>query len=1120
MPPMPPDYGYGPVNYANQGGNDPFGAFDNRIRYNDMVRHQMVSQYQQEVVRPSTMTLSQARQVATERRFQYGVPGGQDPRFYERQAELSRMAYGSSLSKGMLDIGMYGLAEAGLTAAGVGTIGAFTLPIAATLAPMHFINKGVQNSLERRKFVHGIAADVEQYRDRLGFKGGLSYSQATRLGTSLQESMYEPGQFFSKSQQMDIHKIGLSNNLINAAGKGMSSGTISQYKKNFEELRDTTEEVVKLLQTTVEGGMSVIKELQQKGFGNIRQIRQQVVQAKALGGMTGLGAQNMMQIGAAGAQAVQGTPWSANVGASMYQIGAAEAATMVSSGAAGAYAVKRVGGVAAAGATIGNFAMNMMQSGIGTKLAAYAMKGDGSVDEDRLQRVLSGKASGYEIVTGANRVGYAMGENRVRFGMFKEDLLNQMSDKERTQMVTAGFNAWSKQRPYSSLENKAYVFAGLYTNDPRSQRLMYQNLMTAKDYGTMRARTSVERAMLDERRGAPIGMRKLFKGTSDAFNQVVNDVGESITQASSDVMNAATDVWGGLKTGVGMAGEGILKGVGIVGPEGFIDRTNYADMRSSYENLYGLRGATNVQAAALNRATEQDLAGLNVQSSSIGFDAKSIVNKWKRAGNYQYAIQRMGVAAGSGDWAQLANDPRFLGGFGADQIAGIKKNPQAAMVEMTGILSKHEESISGRYEKAVGVVNTSERIKNRDTEQQKRDRLFIERTTSQIKAGNKLILDPELKAGSVRTKKEVYDVIMKPGIYGTKVAVPGKVTQEGGIAYGTRGISPEIVDMQRALEEKAGLGPVSKELLGNIGAAAGVRADVDYASIMGIERELVDKSMYGVQFQTVGGYKAGAKKLMKAVGNRFNLRKKKGRDEFAVSLLGAQTSAAPEDVQLLADVTGAIGQERVDAITKMAATQEAGKAMIQSTARANMFLQDVDVSKLSVDRANQVRTLVTKAYRGKLTDTGFDTLRNNYQKLVSGGISGAEDLIKEGWKSKEAFMGLLNNKAIDKEKDAPKSTLELMKEELTKLRMVASGETKETIRVRTFDGKGGEESIEEAGWFGRGEGVRKGKASRLVKELEQKIEDEEKYKAQPQTKTMNAVVRPPVLNYWNNRWVL
>jgi len=40
--------------------------------------------------------------------------------------------------------------------------------------------------------------------------------------------------------------------------------------------------------------MSVIKELQQSGFTSIGAIRQQVLQAKAFGDVTGVGAQNMI----------------------------------------------------------------------------------------------------------------------------------------------------------------------------------------------------------------------------------------------------------------------------------------------------------------------------------------------------------------------------------------------------------------------------------------------------------------------------------------------------------------------------------------------------------------------------------------------------------------------------------------------------------------------------------------------------------------------------------------------------------------------------------------------------------------------------------------------------------
>jgi len=69
--PDPPSMGSGPADYTNQGGSsDPFAAFDNRIRYNDMVRYQMISQYSQNAVSPATLSFQQLM-AANAPKFQY-----------------------------------------------------------------------------------------------------------------------------------------------------------------------------------------------------------------------------------------------------------------------------------------------------------------------------------------------------------------------------------------------------------------------------------------------------------------------------------------------------------------------------------------------------------------------------------------------------------------------------------------------------------------------------------------------------------------------------------------------------------------------------------------------------------------------------------------------------------------------------------------------------------------------------------------------------------------------------------------------------------------------------------------------------------------------------------------
>ncbi len=503
-PPTPPEYGQGPANFADAGGGGPFSAFDNSINYQNMLRYQMVTQYQQQNITPYSLPMQMQRRIMTGPRYSYGVPGGQDRSYYNRQAELNRSAYSGAIASAAVGWGGWSAAGGGAALAGFGTLAAgIAIPLLATAPLYPMISKRMNEVLDRQKYMQSIALDLEVNREKLGMRG-LSYNEASRYGSVLSSDVMSrgtgKGAFFNTDQLMRIQKIGIASGILTA--KGPREGTLRQYRENVKELTDATEDIVKTLQTTIEGAMSFIKEANQIGFKNIPQIRSQMRMAKAIGATTGMGFQNAMQIGAAGAQAVQGTPWAAHVGASMFQMGAVQANAIANTSRAGAYAVERAGGVAQAGATIAATHMNIMQSGIGTRMAAYAMNPDGTVNQGALDRMLGGGLSPYEVVSGANRVGYAMGTNRVRFDMFKEDLLNRMSDVQRGQFANEGFNLWRRGRG-GGVENQAYAFARQFTNDSVSRRLMYQSLLAPSPMARLSAEAGVQRFIS----GPRVGMR-------------------------------------------------------------------------------------------------------------------------------------------------------------------------------------------------------------------------------------------------------------------------------------------------------------------------------------------------------------------------------------------------------------------------------------------------------------------------------------------------------------------------------------------------------------------------------------------------------------------------------------
>ena len=597
---LPPD-AYGPINKDRPGNIDPFAKFDNYIRYQDMVRYQTISQYEQSSITPQSLSGYQQRSMARGA-YQYGTGDDIAPRYYQRQREMTRLGRIGGVVTGAATFAPVVTMAMGGFVSGLAISG-------AAAVPGIYLARGVDRTIERQKLMHSMALDLEQYRSNLGLNSSLSYDDATRLSTRLLQGMGPgpgegklggTGQFFNREQQFRIHKVAISNNMINARGYGADSGTMKQYERNFEELKKTTEDVVKLMQTTIEGGMSVIKNLQQSGFKSMRDVRAQIFQSKAFGGLTGLGTENMMQIGAAGAQAVQGTPYSAMIGANMYQQGAAQAGIMARGSMAGQYLVDRVGGVAAAGAAIGRFHMNIFSSGMGTKLAAYMMNPDGTMNKDRLNRVASGKVGVDEMIRGAGDRAYAMGAGRASFEEKKMMLYNDPTTKGwiRDQMTTDIFNMWRSRKP-GSVEDQAWVFAGLGTNDIREQQLMKNYLLGPKGYDRMFAASNLEETMARNKMlpVKPYGLKGFVGSINRQLDAFGDDAAIGMLNAGQDFVKGVTNLQG---TPLDKFATWAAKGRGLVSKNtmSLFNAGNPGDMRTGLARMYGLESEGDIVAGA------------------------------------------------------------------------------------------------------------------------------------------------------------------------------------------------------------------------------------------------------------------------------------------------------------------------------------------------------------------------------------------------------------------------------------------------------------------------------------------------------------------------------------------
>jgi hypothetical protein len=657
---LPPD-AYGPINKDRPGNIDPFAKFDNYIRYQDMVRYQTISQYEQSSITPQSLSWYQQRGMARGA-YQYGTGDDQTERYYRRQREMTRVGQAGGVVSGaatfapVATIAMGGL----VTGMGISAIAAI---------PGIYIARGVDRSMERQRLMQEMAIDLDQRRSSLGFNSPLSYNDSTNLAAKMLQNMGPgPGEgrlggaqpFFNREQGLRIHKIALANNMINARGYGADAGTMRQYEKNFQELTKTTEDVVKLLQTTIEGGMAVIKNLQQSGFRTMKDVNAQIRQAKAFGGLTGLGAENMMQVGAAGAQAVQGTPYSAMVGANMFQQGAAQAGMMARGSMAGQYLIDRVGGVGAAGAAIGRFHMNIFSSGMGTKLAAYMMNPDGSVNRDRMARVTSGKVGVDEMLSGAGQLAYAMGPNRAAFEEKKMMLYNDPTTKgwQRDALTIGLFNMWRARKP-GNVETHASVFAGLGTNDIQEQQLIKNYLLGQKGYWAMDAASNVESALLNRQRMGvePYGLKGLVYNVNRGMTRWGENVGTAFTNKITKSYNWLTnDDLAGTYVDQALLWAG--KGLGVVNPNrrSLFRSGNIGDLRAGLSRSFGLESIGDMTRGL----TELYRAGVPVAPVSAG-KIPTVANVHEMtSGQIDRVLQNIQIASNNGKLRELGYNVEMI----------------------------------------------------------------------------------------------------------------------------------------------------------------------------------------------------------------------------------------------------------------------------------------------------------------------------------------------------------------------------------------------------------------------------------------------------------------------------
>ena len=1064
--------------------------------YPEDLRYQAVSQYAFQPSAPVQMSASDRYRLVTDSRYQYGVTGGQDRRYYARQRDMNMGAGAATMaslaqSSAMMGAGwvagaLTGAAVGTLVGGPVGTVVGGTVGLLAPMVPMQFLDNGITKTLERQKFMHATANDLDQYRDRLGFKGGLSYTQSTSLGASMAGEMARGGGFFSAAQQMSINKIALSNDMISAAGPGKMSGTTQQYLKNFKELKETAELVVKTMKTTLEGGMSVIKELQGAGFNSFAQVKQQIKQASAIGAMTGIGASNAMVLGAHGAQAVQGTSWNASVGASMFQTGAMQAAAITKGSVSGAYAVQRAGGVAQAGATIATAQMNiLMNSSIGTRMAAYAMNPDGTTNAARMEKLLTGKESAYGVVMGSAARGFAMGSSRVRFPFMKEDFYNSLNDEARSQMSMQAFNLWREQRG-GKLEDQAVVFAGMHAQNPRDQRLLAEWLLSSnKGFGTrqraMQADDLVQRASLN----TPSGFWKLLGKTKPmrAMTAWGDSGGEWLYNLSGSMLKETSD-WA---RSVRRSGANIIeKGLIAMGSEGF-DRSVRGDAVRGAAVLHGTvnLGDETVFASAsranIDRARSYFTGPQSKADSTIAARSARSSSRMNKAadailGKYSFdEIQNM-----------MTDASIMLGNNTAGTMTG---NPGYAKMLATGGLSKEFQGDANNV--TVGLLTA---LRDRNQAQRAQYQKSVDEAQSEINKKG-----PQEKARMDAQTREARSLLVQRDNLDKNDENRFKVEQDINQKYNS--LDPSV---RKLVENERKLADKQLTLTGDVKSIGDYNRAVN-DSKASIQKSLTSKDL---AFSKEGrGVIKDTYRLGKAMG--LDLTKTDG-DDYLTFAKGVHDTMKKMEEDPGFKATSKLEKKTVDFITKHSKQAKFVSGEYEVASSAGVIASRMSKLGTLIDHKGATNQDV----KGELSAAG--------QKLLTGVAmsSGPVDYDKLYKSMAPADIAIIKSKNQNAEISSGRELVKSVFGEAANTFAKTSQERKTELSKQFNALIEEQKKLSQSGWQPFKESAVK-KNKEEIELVKNQLEAEKVANELNETaagRSVGTAMAPPVLNYWNNRW--
>lgn len=653
--------------------------------YAIMRQNQDVAQYHQQITPPPFMSLPMQHAVAFNPQYSFGMVGGQPDVYRQSMSQTGLTAGAFTTSAGAMALStpfFTGAMRASSALMGGGLMASAAGMIAGGIITAPFMAVS-DRGIARARWRADIAEDISQYAPRYTQGVGFGMSATNALSDQIMRSMQDNPGFFRAQDQMKIFKMGLSSGMVRG-------GNTEEFKKNFEDLKTNAKDIIQMLNTTVEGGMSVMKELQNAGFSSPAQIRAQVANAKAMGMVSGIGTQNMLSLAATGAQRAIGTGWAPTAAANMYQTMGAITAGMAQTNPAFADAVRGAGGVANAGANMASGIMNAIRSGMGIQTMAYLMDPTTKqVSNDRLLKLAAGKVDPLELINGANRYGMSGGRgganNRVLIVRDMMRNVNKMSPEQLALTFSGIYRTWASEKGGAD-EASAYVFAKKFGRDETTTDLLSQmlsNPMRLEELQWGRDRTSFMNRVANQ----PAWMNPI----SRSMRNVINGAKNALNQAGDSMYSLFAG-------GANEIGVGILSGINsIMGGTGLFQTTRYAPSETVIGRAYGISRLSGQQSSALRSMTSGDIRSA-IKAESLpggmlgGKNIASVMKGWTN-NQLQMFIDKSSILVHSqanqlDPSSSITGDPQImsmLSSLGAGARTALKDRKTLAMALNTAI---------------------------------------------------------------------------------------------------------------------------------------------------------------------------------------------------------------------------------------------------------------------------------------------------------------------------------------------------------------------------------------------------------------------------------------------------